>query len=65
MITRIGEQLSLKLRMPWDGYDPRSLTRIRISLTSEQGTGRSIQDEVGRPSVVQLELFPEERSNGS
>ena len=63
--TRVGEQLSLRLRMPWDGYDPRSLTRVRISLTSWQGTGRSIQEQVGRPDVAQLELFPEGTSYGS
>ena len=63
--SRVGDQLELKLGMPWNGYDPRSLTRVRISLTSLQGTGRSIQQRVGWPSVVQLELFPEERSYGA
>jgi len=62
---RDGEQLELKLGMPWDGYDPRSLTKVRISLASAQGTGRSIQ-QTDRPAlVVQLELFPEESSYGN
>ena len=58
-----SEQLQLDLRMPWNGYDPRSLTRAaeRFSLASE-GTGRVNRDE---SQGVQLELFPEEKSNGS
>jgi len=59
-------QLELKLRMPWNGYDPRSLTRghVRCSFSSE-GTGRSIREPILSPYVVQLELFPEGTSYGT
>ncbi len=58
-----SDQLVLKLGMPWDGISPRYLTRApkRLSLASE-GTGRL--DPV-RIHAVQLQLFPEEISNGS
>ena len=56
---RNGSQLqfSLRLGMPWDGYDPRSLTRgfEAISFIRE-GTGRLIQEPI---RTDQLELFPE------
>jgi len=58
-----SEQLFLPLGMPWNGVSPRYLTRApkRISFASE-GTGRSNR-ELSR--VVQLELFPEEKSFGA
>ena len=62
-MTQVGDQLELDLGMPWNGYDPRSLTRVglKFSLASE-GTGRSIQLT---SHVDQLQLFPEEKSFGT
>ena len=52
-----SEQLLLELRMPWNGYDPRSLTDAfqRFSLIRE-GTGRVNLEPI---LATQLELFPE------
>ncbi len=52
-----SEQLQLDLRMPWNGYDPRTLTRVALEFTFRAGTGRVNRDESGDGSV-QLELFP-------
>ena len=58
-----SEQLELRLRMPWDGYTPRSLTRVAKNFSFvRKGTGRVNLDA---PQVVQLELFPEGTSFGS
>ena len=62
----IGDQLSLDLKdplAPWNGVSPRYLTKGSqiLSLASE-GASRSIQDADGDP---QLELFPEEKSDGT
>ena len=61
-----SRQLELKLGMPWDGRDPRYLTRAfqRFSLSSE-GTGRSMEDLDRLALVAQLELFPEGTSYGT
>ena len=58
-----SEQLKLQLGMPWDGVDPRYLTRAysRFSLSSE-GTGRLNPEPI---SAEQLELFPEGTHYGS
>ncbi len=63
--SRIGDQLELKLGMPWHGVSPRYLTRGHkaFSLASE-GTGRSILRPNPALHVVQLELFPEGTSYG-
>ena len=58
-----SEQLSLKLRMPWDGYSPRGLTKAF-------GRFSFIRKGMGRPNpkpivAVQLELFPEGTSYGT
>ena len=60
-----SEQLKLELRMPWDGHDPRSLTRAALarSLASE-GTGRSDRQTFETLHVGQMEFFPEEKSYG-
>ena len=59
----MSEQLQLCLRMPWDGYDPRSLTRVALALSlASEGTGRS-KPECAH--VDQMELFPEEKPYGS
>ena len=59
----ISDQLELALRMPWDGFDPRSLTRgFRSSSFIRKGTGRP---NLRASSAVQLELFPEGTSYGS
>jgi len=57
-----AEQLKLSLGMPWDGVDPRYLTRGHefVSFTSE-GTGRPNLEA----RAVQLELFPEGTHYGS
>ena len=61
-----SEQLLLKLGMPWNGQDPRYLTRAyrRFSLSSE-GTGRSSQDLIQTLHVDQIELFPKGTSYGT
>jgi len=61
-LPRDGEQLLLRLGMPWDGVSPRYLTRApkTLSLASE-GTGRLNLDA----AAVQLELFPEGTHYGS
>ncbi len=52
-----SDQLVLRLRMPWDGHDPRTLTKgSRIFSLASEGTGRVNRDEI---LGVQLELFPE------
>ena len=57
---RDGEQLLLKLRMPWDGRSPRYLTRVHSVFSfASVGTGRSIGEPVETRLVDQLELFPE------
>ena len=49
--------------MPWDGFDPRSLTKVALALSlASEGTGRVNLDA---PLVAQLELFPEEKPYGS
>ena len=55
-LVRVGDQLNLMLKIPWDGYTARSLTKaaIAFSLASE-GTGRSIQPPKG--DSRQIELF--------
>ncbi len=58
-----SDQLSLDLRMPWGGYDPRSLTKGANLLTFRAGTGRSNPKPILQ--VVQLELFPEGTHYGS
>ena len=57
------EQLELKLGMPWDGVDPRYLTKGHL-LSRFGGTGRANLDAVGalseesdRREVNQLWLF--------
>ena len=61
-----SEQLLLQLGMPWDGRDPRYLTRAfsRFSLASE-GTGRSNPESFEAKDVDQFELFPEGTSYGT
>ena len=61
-----SEQLILLLRMPWDGRDPRSLTRaaVKFSLASE-GTGRSNLEPIRPLHVDQIEMFPEGTPYGS
>ena len=55
-------QLSLPLRMPWNGWSPRYLTRGHLLRTlANEGASRSIQDE----HVEQLELFPKGTSYGA
>ena len=61
-LTHVSEQLSLRLRMPWDGYDPRALTRgSKVISFVRKGTGRTVLE----PITAQLELFPEGTSYGS
>ncbi len=61
--TLDGDQYLLNLRMPWNGYDPRSLTRgSRIFSLASEGTGRVNMDE---SEGAQLELFPEGIPYGS
>ena len=60
-----SEQLQLDLRMPWDGYSPRSLTRIAMNFTFRAGTGRVNRESFETPDVLQLELFPEGTHYGS
>ena len=60
-----SEQLQLDLGMPWNGYDPRSLTRIVQNLTFRAGTGRVNLEPIGAMEGVQLELFPEGTHYGS
>ena len=56
-------QLELRLRMPWNGYDPRALTRARKFFSFvRKGTGRL---NLERIQAVQLELFPEGTHYGS
>ena len=59
----ISEQLMLELGMPWDGRDPRYLTKAfgRFSFV-RSGTGRANPDAI---SGEQLELFPEGTSYGA
>ena len=61
-----SDQLLLELGMPWDGQDPRYLTRAftQFSLSSE-GTGRLNLRPIRPVVAVQLELFPEGTSYGS
>jgi len=48
--------------MPWDGYDPRSLTKAAIEFSvTASGTRRVESYEL----VEQLELFPEGTSYGT
>ena len=58
-----SEQLKLELGMPWDGKDPRYLTKAyeRFKL-ARIGTGRP---NPVRIHAVQLELFPEGTHYGS
>ncbi len=58
-------QLELKLGMPWNGYSPRSLTRIAKILTFQAGTGRSNLGTFEAIDVDQIELFPEGTPYGS
>jgi len=54
-----GEQLQLDLRMPFNGYNPRSLTRgSRVVSLPASGTGRVHPDA---DEGAQLTLFPEEK----
>jgi len=56
-------QLSLDLRMPWNGHSPRGLTRgSRVVSFVRKGMGRSI---LPRDPVTNLELFPEGTSYGT
>ena len=59
-----SEQLLLRLRMPWDGYSPRVLTKSSNLFTFQAGTGRSNPEPIRATDVVQLELFPEGTSYG-
>jgi len=57
-----GEQLSLKLKMPWEGVSPRYLTKGHSALSlASDGAPRPIRNANG----LQLELFPEGTSYGS
>ena len=62
----IGDQLQLKLGMPWNGVSPRYLCKINSerSLASE-GTGRANFEPARPVERLQLELFPEGTSYGS
>lgn len=63
LIHRVHDpcQLELRLRMPWNGYDPRGLTRgSRVISFVRKGMTRP---DLGTNAAIQLELFPEERSN--
>ncbi len=63
MYTRECDQLELDLGMPWNGYSPRSLTRAANDFSFvRSGTGRP---NPAPALAVQLELFPEEKPNGS
>jgi len=63
MLIHVSEQLRLELRMPWNGQNPRALTRgaKRFSLL-RMGTPRP---DRGCALAVQLELFPEGTSYGT
>ena len=62
-LPREGEQLVLRLRMPWDGRSPRSLTKGSELLSFvRSGTGRA---NLGPIDGVQLDLFPKESPYGS
>ncbi len=53
-----SEQLQLRLRMPWDGYSPRALTKSANIFTFQAGMGR-VNREIISNDEEQLELFPE------
>ena len=61
-----SEQLKFQLGLPWDGVDPRYLTKgfARRSFVRE-GTGRLILEAIGAMDPIQLELFPEGTPYGS
>ena len=46
--------------MPWNGYDPRSLTRVAKFLTFQAGMGRVNHEIISDAEEdTQLEVFPE------
>ena len=66
MLTRDGEQLELdlvdaRLRIPWGGRSPRSLTRCgKLLILTELPTRGSIEDD-----PLQLKMFLEGTHNAT
>ncbi len=60
-----SDQLRLELRLPWDGYSPRSLTKAAERFTFQAGMGRLNRVLIPFEEAVQLELFPEGTHYGS
>ena len=62
-MIRVGDQLELDLRMPWDGFDPRALTKGSIMFSFlRKGMTRP---DLEANEAVELELFPEGTHYGS
>ena len=62
----MAKQLELRLGMPWNGYDPRSLTRgFALRTLVSEGTGRLIREPICARNVDQIDMFLEGTPHGS